>query len=84
SQDSRREAQHEQLDFQSELVGQLAAKKFIQLPICQQQAFRTISKGEQTAKIAEDLISPGSECIYLCATNERAQAVNCGIRSRYL
>lgn len=84
SQDSRREAQHEQLDFQSELVGQLAAQKFIQLPICQQQALRTITKGEQTAQIAEDLISPGSECIYLCATNERAQAVNFGIRSRYL
>ncbi|ATG02509.1 hypothetical protein ACS78O_00860 [Yersinia enterocolitica] len=84
SQDRDFESRNEQLDFQRELVGQLAAQKFIQLPICQQQALRTITKGEQTAQIAEDLISPGSECIYLCATNERAQAVNFGIRSRYL
>jgi hypothetical protein len=84
SQDRDLESRNEQLDFQRELVGQLATQKFIQLPICQQLALRTITKGEQTAQIAEDLISPGCECIYLCATNERAQAVNFGIRSRYL
>lgn len=84
SQDRDLESLNEQLDFQRELVGQLAAQKFIQLPISQQQMFRTITKGQQTAQIAEELISPGSECIYLCATNERAQAVNLGIRGKYL
>lgn len=84
SQDRDLEPLNEQLDFQRELVGQLAAQKFIQLPISQQQMFRTITKGQQTAQIAEELISPGSECIYLCATNERAQAVNLGIRGKYL
>lgn len=84
SQDRDLEPLNEQLDFQRELVGQLAAQKFIQLPISQQQMFRTITKGQQTAQIAEELISPGSECMYLCATNERAQAVNLGIRGKYL
>lgn len=79
-----KESPIEQLDFQRELVGQLAAQRFIQLPICQQDHFRTINRGEHSDQIAEVLLSSSGNSVYLCATHERAQAVNFSIRRKYL
>lgn len=84
SQDLDKTISAEQLNFQRELVGQLSTQKFIQLPICTHQVFRTITRGEQTAQIAEALLSHHYHSIYLCATHERAQSVNFGIRNKYL
>lgn len=72
------------LDFQAELLGQLMAQKFVQLPVCQQGALKTITKGDQTDSIAKNLMEWPRSAVYLCATNEAAHSVNCGIRTKYL
>lgn len=84
SQDLDKTTSVEQLSFQRELVGQLSAHKFLQLPVCTPKVFRTIVRGEHTAQIAEALLSSSSRSIYLCATHERAQSVNFSIRNKYL
>ena len=72
------------LDFQAELLGQLKAQKFVRLPLCQQGAVKIIAKGEQTDAIAKSLVGWPRRAAYLCSTNEAAQSVNYGIRTKYL
>ena len=84
SQDRDVEAPIEMLDFQSALIGQIKAQKFVQLPICQQGSIKTISKGQQTDNIAKSLIQWPRRAAYLAPTNEAAQLVNNGIRVKYL
>jgi hypothetical protein len=84
SQDRNDEAPVERLDFQHMLLGQIKAQKFTQLPICQQNSIKTFVKGEHTDSIAGALLQWPRRTTYLCATNEKAQAINSGIRRKYL
>lgn len=83
SQDRDDEAPIEMLDFQSALIGQIKAQKFVQLPICQQDSIKAISKGQHTDNIANSLIQWPRRAAYLAPTNEAAQLVNNGIRAKY-
>lgn len=84
SQDRDDLAPIEILDFQSVLVGQIKAEKFVQLPLCEQGSIKTISKGEHTDNIARSLLQWPRRAVYLCSTNERTQLVNNRIRTEYL
>ena len=84
SQDRGNEAPVERLDFQKPLIEQLQARKFTQLPVCEQGTIKTIIKGEQTDSIAHSLLKWPRESVYLCAKNETAHGVNCSIRRKYL
>lgn len=84
SQDRDDSAPVELLDFQSILIGQIRAKKFVQLPLCEQGSIKTIAKGEHTDSIANNLLQWPRRSVYLCPTNESAQSVNNGIRRKYL
>lgn len=84
SQDRDDHAPNERLDFQKILIGQIKSHKFVQLPVCQQGAIKTITKGEQTDNIAKALLQWPRRTAYLCAKNETAQSVNSGIRKKYL
>lgn len=84
SQDRDDLAPIELLDFQSTLIGQIKAQKFVQLPLCQQGSIKTIAKGQYTDSIANSLIQWPHRIAYLCPTNERAQTINNGIRRKYL
>lgn len=72
------------LDFQAELLGQLKAQKFVQLPVCKQGTLKTIAKGDQTDSIAKNLMAWPRRAVYLSATNEAVHSVNSGIRAKYL
>jgi hypothetical protein len=84
SQDRDDLAPIEMLDFQSSLIGQIKALKFVQLPLCQQGSIKTIAKGEHTDSIAISLIKWPRRTAYLCSKNAHAQSVNNGIRKKYL
>jgi hypothetical protein len=84
SQDRDDLAPIEILDFQAELLGQLKVQKFSQLPVCQQGTIKTIVKGDNTDSISKSLMQWPRRAAYLCATNEAAQSVNSGIRTKYL
>lgn len=84
SQDRDEAAPVEMLDFQRDLIGQIKAQKFVQLPVCEQGSIKTIAKGQQTDSIAKSLIQWPRRAAYLSPTNESAQAVNNGIRAKYL
>lgn len=84
SQDRDEDAPVERLDFQKVLISQLKAKKFMQLPICEQGTITTIIKGGHTDNIANALLRWPKTTSYLCATNETACSVNYSIRKKYL
>ena len=84
SQDRDELAPIERLDFQKELISQIKAHKFVQLPICAQGSIKTIKKGEHTAVIAEALLQWPRRTAFLCATNEAAKSVNASIRRNFL